>query len=184
MSSTDSDNAENSHITFVVGPLLIDDDSDAEGEDWALRDHYNRRRAARTNALEADNSDSDGEPVAQSHEPSTISGLRLQIHQEAIQGDVSLADQAVFEEYFGDRYHRPTSPTGRGWQNTARIAAGARISNEVYGPSINAIRDTTLWRRRSSRRARLQAFVLLAVYSSSASTPKPRWRGWLGRLTK
>jgi hypothetical protein len=144
MSSTDSDNAENSTMTFVIGPLHIDNDSDAEGEDWNLRGRYNRRRVARTDTLEADNSDSDGEPAPQAREPSTIDGLRLQIHQEAIQGDVSLADQAVFEHYFGDRYHRPISPTGRGWQNTARIAAGARISNEIYSPSINAIRDTTL----------------------------------------
>jgi hypothetical protein len=144
MSSPDSDNSDNLNMTFVLSPLHIDDDSDTEGEDWVLRGRYNRRRAARTDTLEADNSDSDGEPVPQAREPPTIGDLRLQIQQEAIQGDVSLADQAVFEEYFGDRYRRPTSPTDRGWQNTARIAAGARISNGIYGASINAIRDTTL----------------------------------------
>jgi len=139
-----SPNRDSSNITIILHPAHIGDNSDAESESWAQRGRYNRRRAARTNDLEANNSDSDGEPVSQQRETSTIGDLRRQINLEATQGDVSQADQDTFEEYFGDRYCRPTSPTGRGWQHTARIAAGARICNEIYGPSIDAIRDTCL----------------------------------------
>jgi hypothetical protein len=142
MSSTDRDNA---YMAFFQNhPNLLDNDSDIEEESWVRRGCHNASRAARIDAIEADGSDSDGELVFQERKPSTIGGLRRQIQREAAQGNVSEADQDIFEEYFGDRYRRPTSPTGRCWQNTARIAAGARISNQIYGPSIDAIRNTSL----------------------------------------
>jgi hypothetical protein len=129
--------------TYHSNPDSLNENSDSE-ESWIRRGNRITRRTARINTMEANGSDSDGEPIAQEREIATIHDLRRQIRQEVIQGDVSEADQATFEEYFGDRYRRPTSPTGRGWQNTARIDAGARISNRIYGPSINAIRNTTL----------------------------------------
>ena len=132
--------------TFHSNPESLNDNSDSE-ESWTRRGNRTSRRTARINAMEANGSDSDGEPIAQEREVATIHDLRHQIRQEALQGDVSAADQAIFEEYFGDRYRRPTSPTGRGWQNSARVAAGARIANEMYGPSIHAARHTSLLAR-------------------------------------
>jgi hypothetical protein len=119
-------------------------DSDQEEESWVHRGRHNARREARIHRVEADGSDSDGEYVPESHEAQTIEQLNRIIQLETAQGNVPEADQEIFEEFFGDRYRRPTSPTGRGWQNTARIAAGERINNEIYGPSINAIIDTSL----------------------------------------
>jgi hypothetical protein len=118
--------------------------SDNEEESWVRRGRHNTRRAARINRAEDDGADSDGEYVPQDHTPQTMGALGRQIELEAMQGNIPEADQDLFEEFFGNRYRRPTSPTGRGWQNTARIAAGERINNELYGPSINAIRDTSL----------------------------------------
>jgi hypothetical protein len=129
--------------TYYTDSNALDYTSDTE-ENWIRRANRNTRRAARINRAEANDSDSDGEPVAQEREPTTVADLRRQIRREAEQGEVPEADRAIFEEYFGDRYRRPTSPTGRGWQNTARIAAGARITNEIYGPSRHALRNTSL----------------------------------------
>lgn len=121
-------------------------DSDDEEESWTHRSNRNSRRVARIDTNEATQSDSDSEQVDQQRDAASLSidELRRQILQGNEQGDVSEADRVIFEEYFGDRLRGPTSPNGRGWQNRARIAAGERISNAIYGTSIDAIRDTSL----------------------------------------
>ena len=125
-------------------PEPLDDDSDDEEEDWSRRGRRNARLAAPIDALEADTADSDPEPVSQSGVPSSFAELQSRLQAERAQGHVSEADRDIFEEYFGDRYRIPIPPTGHGWENTARIAAGERISNQIYGPSIDAVRNTTL----------------------------------------
>jgi hypothetical protein len=121
-------------VTHQRDSSALDYTSDTE-EDWTRRANRATRRTARIDRAEAHGSDSDGDPVPQERDPASIGDLRRQIQLENAQGEVPEADRAIFEEYFGDRFRRPTSPTGRGWQNRARIAAGARIAIERYGPS-------------------------------------------------
>jgi hypothetical protein len=130
-------------VTHQRDSSALDHTSDTE-EDWTRRANRATRRTARIDRAEAHGSDSDGDPVPQERDPASIGDLRRQIQLENAQGEVPEADRAIFEEYFGDRFRRPTSPTGRGWQNRARIAAGARIAIERYGPSSHAIRNTSL----------------------------------------
>jgi hypothetical protein len=119
-----------------------DDANDSGDEPPNFNSRYLRRALHRMRVDEEEASD-DTSDVSEDVTPMDPTTYR----QHAICNGRPVAneeDRGIYEEYFGNPNRLPQAPSGRGWENTRLIAAGARPSRLQYGRSEDAWNNTSL----------------------------------------